>query len=141
MTCVEESCVARHHVHANIIRIDTTNYASQFKSKGNIIMFPQQPESILNSLPNLPRKDLFQVTFVGKNRPNPTQVKQLLRVRRDEIEWVLKYLKENNWLWENVQICDTKLSQLPVDDVHSEMVENFIYTNQIENHDIVNKKM
>ena len=52
-----------HHIHANIIRIDTTNFASQLKSKGNIIMFPQNP-NILNSFPNLQKTDLFQVTLL-----------------------------------------------------------------------------
>ena len=89
------------------------------------ITFPQNP-NILNSFPNLPKTDLFQVTFVGKDRPNPTQINNLLKARRNVVEKMLIYLRENNWIYKNIQLNNQQLSEIPIDNIPLEMVENFI---------------
>ena len=58
---------------------------SQYKMRGNIITYPQTPETVLTRLPSVPKADLFQVAFVGATRPNPTSIKKIFRVRKIEI--------------------------------------------------------
>ena len=108
-----------------------TNPLAQTKMKGNVITYPQNPETILTKLPSMPKADLFQVAFVGQIRPNPLTVKKIFRVRRDKIKQSLECLKEINLKYSNVEILyDTTLSALPIDDIPKEIEDNFVYVDQ-----------
>ena len=107
------------------------NPLAQTKMKGNVITYPQNPETILTKLPSIPKADLFQVAFVGKSRPNPLTVKKIFRVRRDKIKQSLECLKEINEKYSQVEILyDTILNDLPIDDIPKEIEANFVYVDQ-----------
>jgi len=130
LTCVEESVIAKHHVKALIFNITTKNYFAQTKIRGNVITYPQNPETILNKLPSMPQIELFQVAFVGKSRPNPLTVKQIFRVRKAKINNALECLSEINVKYTNVEKCENSLNALPEDDIPKEIEDNFIYVDQ-----------
>ena len=78
------------------------------------------------------------ITFVGpKNLPERC-LPDLFRVRRTRVKRALEWLKEHNPLFENITISDSRLSELPEDDIPFELMSttklstdvNMLYTEQ-----------
>ncbi len=132
MTCVEESVIAKHHVKVQIYKINTgrSKWLSQSKMKGNVITFPQKPETLLLRLPSMPKAELFQVAFIGANRPDPKSIKNIYRVRKANIRSALSTLKKNNKNYSDVEIDNETIEQLPIDDIPTNILEEFIYVDK-----------
>jgi hypothetical protein len=63
LTIVGEACNARARILLNMIKLDTKG-ASGFR--GNVITFPQNPDKILQILPQLPTSNELQILFTEK---------------------------------------------------------------------------
>ena len=88
---------------------------------GNTITFPQDIVKIAASLPANP--DIFvdhlKVVFLGSTRPTREMLKKVLTVRRDKVFNAVRFLIDNNPLYQNVTLSDVSL---PVDDVPEEIL-------------------
>ena len=125
LTIVEQSLIARNYLKLNIIKI-SKNY--QYKSKGNIITFSQNPDNLTSILPNIGNYDSIFVCFVGVNEPNYDLTKKLLRVRKEKVIKSLLLLKKININYKDVQISTQLLDNLPEDDIPTELKLNFSIT-------------
>ena len=131
LTIIEQSAISRCFIQAVIIKISTetlnqTNFA-QLKMKGNIITFPQNPDNLLTLLPNIPTAEYFQIAFVGTQKPCEKRIHKLFRVRRNLIQQTLIWLKKNNPLYKNVEIIESLMETLPLDDIPATIKDHFTY--------------
>ena len=126
LTCVEESLIARCRVKCTIYKITQRSFGntSQLKLCGNIITFPQNPDRILDLIPQKPEQDTFQIVFIGKVKPTNEQLKRLFTVRYTKVKNALEWLKKHNHLYKDVKINEQLLEQLPQNDVPNFIADN-----------------
>lgn len=90
--------------------------------RGHIIIHPQQPDRIESVLP-LSLTEATKpicVIFVGSGKPTKEWMEKYARplcVRRDKVQAALLWLKRNNPLYRNVQIDQSRISELPVEGI------------------------
>ncbi|RIB17883.1 hypothetical protein C2G38_1968003, partial [Gigaspora rosea] len=87
--------------------------------KGHVITFAQNPVSLTKILP-LPIYrlcDNLKVVFVGQGHPSETQLKKVLRIRKNKVAEALKWLIEYNILYKGVEIEEMRLNSLPEDGI------------------------
>ncbi|CAF4063150.1 unnamed protein product [Rotaria sp. Silwood2] len=92
---------------------------AQAALKGNCITFLQNLPNIVNSLP-LKLDDLcdtLTVIFVGAHPPERVHLKKVLTARKKKVTQAMHWLKNNNILYQNVEINIHNINQLPDDDV------------------------
>jgi hypothetical protein len=54
--------------------------------RGNVLTFPQNPDRILQYLPQLPTSNELQILSTGKKKPSQDDLMKILRVRRSHIK-------------------------------------------------------
>ena len=137
LTCVEESLIARCRVKCTIYKITQKSFGntSQLKLCGNIITFPQNPDRILDLIPQKPEQDTFQIVFIGKVKPTNEQLKRLFTVRYTKVKNALEWLKKNNHLYKDVKINEQLLDELPQNDVPNFIAENISYVDREDDED------
>ena len=93
LTIVEQTLINRCHVKCTIVKITTesgNNYLNQYKCRGNIITFPQNPDNILDLLPSLPKSEDFQVAFIGKIKPPDDYIQKIFIQNKKGIIYSMK---------------------------------------------------
>jgi ATP-dependent DNA helicase PIF1 len=85
----------------------------QYKTRGNVITFPQDISQLCTTLPRLPEElDILVVRKPGAR--DPATYKDF-RVRKDKVMRLLYYLKQNNPYYTNVTIQPPQAVDLPRD--------------------------
>jgi hypothetical protein len=85
----------------------------QYKTRGNVITFPQDIASLCSTLPRLP--ETLDVLLVRKpNARSPNGYKDF-RVRKKKVLAFLRFLKKHNPYYADVVICPSDLVDLPAD--------------------------
>ena len=95
--------------------------------KGNIITYPQEPNQLLNLLPEIPASDMIQIIFIGTVKPAYIDLNKIFNVRRERIKITLEWLIKNNHLYKTVKISDENLSKFPADGVPDIILNNIEY--------------
>ncbi|KAJ6451244.1 hypothetical protein C8R47DRAFT_951790, partial [Mycena vitilis] len=99
---------------------DTTIPISQRGVKGHIIVYPQRPSAIAQTLPP-PIADVTTpicVVFVGSKPPTPEWLKERatpLCVRKERVQNALTWLKIHNHLYLDVVIDNAAIEEIPDD--------------------------
>jgi hypothetical protein len=89
-------------------RLDQAQIASMVD--GSIM--PQVPEVLATTI---------GITFVGPKNIPERGMPEMFRVRRTRVRRALEWLKENNPLFRNITISESRLAQLPEDDIPYEL--------------------
>lgn len=100
LTIPEQLLISTGYLCVNLIQL-TNQRHTHHKLKGHVIMFTQNPVSLTTILP-LPIYrlcDNLKVVFVGQGQPSETQLKKVLRVRKNKVAEALKWLINNNILY------------------------------------------
>jgi hypothetical protein len=68
--------------------------------------------------------DLIEIgiTFVGPGNLPDRGLPDMFKVRRARVKKALEWLKDNNPLFENISISESRLAQIPEDDVPYELI-------------------
>ena len=125
MTMVEEMLISRCRAKCCIVKLqdhraDVSLPSSQRGFKGNIIVYPQRVEGLVDHLPP-PVDDVIHpicVIFVGQTVPSKSWLKEKaypLVVRREVVRRNLLWLKAHNPLYKDIKIDETRLQALPVE--------------------------
>lgn len=123
LTPIEEVLIARCRAKGWIVQLKESDVVlpnAQRALRGNIIVFPQSPDSLSEVLPPLVQdvEAMVCVIFVGSSRPSTdwilSKAKPLL-VRREKVRSALQWLKANNPLYRNVRVSNSNISLLPSD--------------------------
>ena len=135
LTVVEESMIARCRAKTCIIQLkaddsDIVLPNTQRGMWGHIVIYPQQPDALLNVLPPSVQDVCTPicVVFIGSQRPTQSWLRQHatpLIVRQERIRSALLWLKANNELYRNVILDEHSLDAFPINDVlpvHIEVV-------------------
>jgi hypothetical protein len=126
LTIVEEACIARARILLNMIKFDSKGASGL---RGNVITFLQNPDRILQYLPQFTSNEL-QILFTGKKKPSKDDLKKILRVRRSHIQKSLNWLKLNNILYQDVIINDKKIDELSEDDIPENIFNEISYDDE-----------
>ena len=86
---------------------------SQYKTRGNVITFPQDIAPLCPTLPRLPKS--LDVLLVRKPHARSPNDYKDFRVRKVKVLAFLRYLKENNPYYADVVIQPSALVDLPAD--------------------------
>jgi hypothetical protein len=86
---------------------------SQYKTRGNVITFPQDIAPLCPTLPRLPKS--LDVLLVRKPHARSPNGYKDFRVRKAKVLAFLRYLKENNPYYADVVIQPSALVDLPAD--------------------------
>ncbi|CAF2184594.1 unnamed protein product, partial [Rotaria magnacalcarata] len=122
LTIPEENLISLYRHNSCVIKLHSPFHSAttaQAALKGNCITFLQSLPNIVNSLP-LKLDDLcdtLKVIFVGAHRPERVHLKKVLTVRKKKVTQALHWLKQNNILYQNIEINLHNINQLPEDDV------------------------
>ena len=85
----------------------------QYKSRGNVITFPQDVSVLCTALPRMPEQlDVLIVRKPGAR--NPATYRDF-RVRKDKVLNLLRYLKQHNPYYANISILPADRVNLPAD--------------------------
>ncbi len=136
LTPVEESMIARCRAKVCIIQLRAQENCvlpnTQRGMHGNIIIYPQKPQELLNVLPPSTSDTCTAicVVFVGSHRPTQQWLRDKAKpliVRRERVRSALLWLIEHNPLYHNVLINEQSMNNLPENDVfpvHIEVVDD-----------------
>jgi hypothetical protein len=127
LTMIEECVIARARAKSWIVKLqeqdsDSASPASQRGLKGHTIIYPQQPDKLMDVLPPPVDETLsfICVIFVGSSKVTKEWLRERAKplvVRREKVRRALVWLKCNNPLYKNIEISERNLGTLPEDDV------------------------
>ncbi|KAJ6447664.1 hypothetical protein C8R47DRAFT_915082, partial [Mycena vitilis] len=116
---------------------DTTIPISQRGVRGHIIVYPQRPSAIAQTLPP-PIADIVTpicVVFVGSQPPTAEWLKEKatpLVVRKERVQNALAWLKVNNHLYVDVVIDNAALDQIPDESILPFHIQHIIPNDGID---------
>ena len=135
LTVVEEAMIARCRAQCWVVQLkedsqDIVVTTSQHGMKGHVIIYPQNPSAVAESLP--PSLDEITapicVIFVGASQPSEEWIREKakpLAVRGTKVRTALNWLKRHNRYYKDIRINEDVLSSLesnPVLPFHVEHV-------------------
>ena len=129
LTMAEEIICARSHVCVRITRIYDYGAQGQRRYHGNTYCHPANPLSTLKVLP-LMQADIsnyLHVLYIGNRAPVKKDLPFMLKVRKQKVLSFLLWLKSNNKLYQNIDICQDTLNDYPEDGIPSLLFENVQY--------------
>ena len=133
LTMVEECFIARARAKSWIVKLQETEGGpalptTQRGFKGHTIIYPQEPEHLATMLPP-PVDEVLSficIIFVGSSKPTKewlrTKAKPLV-VRREKVYNALRWLKDNNPVYKDIEIAAENLESLPDEDVLNYHIE------------------
>jgi len=128
LTCVEEALIARARIKCRIYKIHTKGSTDvndgQLKMVGNVITYPQNPDSLGDVLPHLANYDTIKIILIGIQRPTNEDLKKIFTVRREKIINALNWLQKNNELYKMCVINETIIQKLPENDIPKQIKKN-----------------
>ena len=107
LTEIEEMLIALAFPVMKIIRLDNGSIAYQ----GSVVNFNQEVNTFVSVLPNLPGD--LPVFRVCRNNPTNDAPPRQFNVRRQPILAWLRFLKQNNPLYQDVRISEANLCEIP----------------------------
>jgi hypothetical protein len=136
LTMIEECVIARARAKSWIVKLqeqnaDSASPASQRGLKGHTIIYPQQPDKLMNILP-LPVDETLTficVIFVGSSKLTKEWLREKVKpliVRREKVRKALVWLKGNNPLYKGIEISEVNLCTLLEDDVLPYHIEHVV---------------
>lgn len=117
LTIIEEILISRNRLYSKVFKINAKKAHSQYKYKGNVISFQQNPDDLLTLLPCNHQLENVQIIFVGNKVSDNDLIKKIFSVRKQKVFNALIWLKHNNILYTNVQISNVELNLLPNNDI------------------------
>ena len=108
LTMVEQQLIARISPCISIYMLKHGGLAT----KGHCVTFPQEVSEPARLFPRLPH----EIKFVRVRRQGKNDSSKEFRVRRYVVQNALLWLKQNNPVYVDIEICPDRLSQLPIDD-------------------------
>ncbi|KAJ6516885.1 hypothetical protein C8R47DRAFT_960843 [Mycena vitilis] len=108
--------------------------------RGHIIIYPQKPSALAQSLPP-PMSDVLTplcVIFVGAKAPTPEWLKENaspLIVRKEKVQHALTWLKAHNHLYADIPIDYATLASLPDRDILPFHIEHILPNAAIDSRD------
>ena len=134
LTMVEESMIAQARSKSWIVKLqehdtDVAAPTAQRGLKGHTIIYPQEPDKLASLLPPSIEETLtfICVVFVGKSKMTNTWLREKAKplvVRREKVRSALVWLKRNNPLYKDIEISESNLDSLPLEDVLPYHVEH-----------------
>ena len=122
LTIVEEKLIAIYRHNTCVIKLQSPFHSSstaQSAIRGNAITFPQNIPNIASSLPLSMSTlcDTIKVVFIGSRMPTREQVRKILTVRKRKVFDALRWLRQHNILYQNMNINFGNLKELPDNDI------------------------
>src|ERR1700678_1083309 len=142
LTPIEEAMIARCRAKCWIVQLKEENSTvvmpeTQRGLHGHIIIYPQHPSEIAKILPPS-INDLLTpicVLFVGSNPPTLEWLREKAKplcVRREKVHNALKWLKENNPLYVDIEINTDLLNSLDENHILPYHIEHIVPSDKIE---------
>lgn len=136
LTIPEHLLIARHYPRCFVFKLfpkDPNQHTHpdhlQHGIAGNVTLYEMNTASIAEMLEGklMPHAgallaSVLAVTFVGTKKLPKEWLKSTFRVRRRRVYEALVWLKENNPLYEDIDISHDRLAKLPEDDVPEEII-------------------
>ncbi|KAJ7643140.1 hypothetical protein DFH06DRAFT_920307, partial [Mycena polygramma] len=116
---------------------ETTIPISQRGVRGHIIVYPQRPSAIAQTLPPA-MTDIVTpicVIFVGSNPPTAEWLREKatpLVVRKERVQNALAWLKKHNHLYHEVAVDQEALAQLPDESILPFHIQHIVPSNGID---------
>jgi len=115
LTLIEECVLARRHPVGSILKLRPGNRrgpSNYYALRGHIIVFPQNPGSLLRILPSpsLKFQDIIKVFWVGKIQPSSNDLKPFLQIRKHQVLMALLWLVDHNRHYHDLTINHSLLS-------------------------------
>lgn len=141
LTWIEEKPITRTHVSIQLQKcrlrrnLSWDYFYPQSRIKGNIITFPMNPTTVLQTLP-LPLgrlSEVIKVVFLSRRKVNFTEASQLsfFLVRRDKVLQALQWLVKNNPLYADVEIDEHVIGDLPIEGLPREVYDTITFSNRL----------
>jgi hypothetical protein len=114
LTPIEESLIARVHVHVNIMLVR----GQQYKYRGHVVHFLREVGLVYHQLPLLPQElntVLLRPANTSSHAMLSRQFTRQFRVRRQPVTIWLNYLRRHHPGYRCIVIDEERLSQLPED--------------------------
>ena len=151
LTIPEQLLIARHYPRCYIFKLfprecDLHIPMDQLYTAmaGNATLFEISTQEVVEMLkgqrlpsPVTTLASIIAITFVGSRKLPVDWLKKTFRVRRYVVLEALVWLKKNNPIYEDIVIDDTRLDELPVDDIPEALLA---IVRQEEDDEIVDKE-
>ena len=142
LTPIEEAMIARCRAKCWIVQLKEESPTivmpeTQRGVRGHIIIYPQRPSEIAKVLPPS-INDLLTpicVLFVGANPPTLEWLREKAKplcVRREKVRNALKWLKENNPLYVDIEINNDLLNSLDENHILPYHIEHIVPSDTVE---------
>lgn len=136
LTLVEERLISPFRTYGFIAKIikNHISIANYRKTKGHIIVIPQDPAPLFTILPSreLRLYEVVKVMWVGKEKPTHAQLGASLQVRKEVVRIALLGLKQHNPLYANIEIDHQLLNEWPESFIPSELVDSMVLIDDVE---------
>ena len=128
---LKDSAEREHSTSGTADFLDSRAPNDQRGFKGHIIVYPQRLGEVVRLLPPSVEEIVSPVCviFVGSKTPTLQWLREKAKpliVRREKIRAALHWLKRHNALYKDVEISDSQLAALPLDDVLPVHVEHVL---------------
>lgn len=130
ITWIEEMVCAKYRNTAHITRLYQSDDSSQPKIfHGNTCAHEMNVVSTAHVLPRTPSdiNDLLSVIFIGPGQFKPEYLGAMFRVRKAKVAAFLKFLKQNNCLYSDMEIDVSLLNLYPEDGILPQVETRTIY--------------
>lgn len=130
ITWIEEMVCAKYRNTAHITRLYQSDDSSQPKIfHGNTCAHKMNVVSTAHVLPRTPSdiNDLLSVVFIGPGQFKPEYLGAMFRVRKAKVAAFLKFLKQNNCLYSDMEIDVSLLNLYPEDGILPQVETRTIY--------------
>jgi hypothetical protein len=126
LTWMEEAVISRVRFSSFVVKLEKHRRDSQLAYTGHVLVFPQDPDPLLPSLPRAPVDlvDMVQVILLSANHEQPTEItdfRRVLSVSRSKIRAWLHHLKMHNPLYHEVALEQETLDRYPEGDILMDM--------------------
>jgi hypothetical protein len=149
LTPIEEAMIARCRAKCWIVQLKEENPEvimpdAQRGVRGHIIIYPQRPSEIAKILPP-PLNDLLTpicVLFDGANAPTLEWLQEKAKplcVRREKVHNALVWLKNNNPLYEDIEINNGLLNSLDENHILPYHIEHVVPSEELETSSLVSR--
>ena len=142
LTVVEEAMVARCRAQCWVVQLkeesqDIVVPTSQRGMKGHIIIYPQNPSAVAESLPPAVEEitSPLCVLFVGAMKPTDEWLRDKakpLAVRGDKVRNALKWLKTHNRYYKDIRINKSVLRQLEQNPILPFHIEHVVPSSRVD---------
>jgi hypothetical protein len=146
LTLPERMLIAKYFPAAYIVKLFPKKGSGGWKRsqlhnglRGNVstyILDPKQVASMVEGPKMPPPSTILSatigITFIGPTGLQESTMPAMFRVRRERVRKALIWLKENNTLYSDIQISESRLCSLPVDGVPEELIRSAKFSSDVD---------